>query len=109
MGRWDQKKPVITFDLDIAGYVLLAIGVGIVVLAVGSEISGYILLVKGLSSKGVFFLPGLPIQIFFVTAGLVVGLFGIILLLINGGYIKLKKLKYGDDKFYADEDGEWSH
>jgi len=102
MGRWDPKEPKLKFDLDIAGFALLAIGVGITVISVGSEITGYALL-----TKGIFLIPGLPIQLFFIVSGVIVGMFGIILLFVNGGHIKLKPLKYGDERFYADDDDEW--
>jgi len=34
-------------------------------------------------------------------------MFGIILMFVDGGHIKLKPLKYGDDRFYSDD--EWLH
>jgi len=41
MGRWDSKEPKLKFDLDIAGFALLKIGIGITVISVGSGITGY--------------------------------------------------------------------
>ncbi|MGH9972908.1 MAG: hypothetical protein ACRD93_03315 [Nitrososphaeraceae archaeon] len=41
VGRWDPKEPKLKFDLDIAGFALLAIGIGITVISVGSGITGY--------------------------------------------------------------------
>jgi hypothetical protein len=102
VGRWDPKEPKLNFELDIAGFTLLTIGIGITVISVGSGITGYALL-----TKGILLIPGLPIQLFFIVSGLIVSMFGIILLFVNAGHIKLKPLKYGDDRFYADD--EWRH
>jgi hypothetical protein len=33
--RWDPKEPKLKFDLDTAGFTLLAIGIGITVISVG--------------------------------------------------------------------------
>jgi hypothetical protein len=41
VGRWDPKEPKLKFDLDIAGFALLAIGIGITMISVGSGITGY--------------------------------------------------------------------
>ena len=35
VGRWDPKEPKLKFDLDTAGFTLLAIGIGITVISVG--------------------------------------------------------------------------
>ena len=40
MGRWDQKRPAIGFDLDKAGVILICVGIGLTILAVGSNIIG---------------------------------------------------------------------
>jgi hypothetical protein len=40
VGRWDPKEPKLNFELDIAGFALIAI-VGITVISVGSGITGY--------------------------------------------------------------------
>jgi len=39
-----------------------------------------------------------------LVSRLIVSMIGINLLFVNGGHIKLKPLKYGDDRFYADDD-----
>jgi hypothetical protein len=41
VGRWDPKEPKLNFELDIAGFTLLTIGIGITVISVGSGITGY--------------------------------------------------------------------
>ena len=41
VGRWDPKEPKLKFYLDIAVFALLAIGIGITVISVGSGITGY--------------------------------------------------------------------
>ena len=38
MGRWDQKRPAVGFDLDKAGVILIGTGVLIAMLAAGSNI-----------------------------------------------------------------------
>jgi len=45
----------------------------------------------------------MPIQVFFIVSGLIVCIVGIILLFVNGGHIKLKRLKYGDDRYHEDD------
>ena len=90
MGRWDEKTPAIGFDLDKAGVVLIGTGVLIVMLAAGSNIIGSNL--------------GLATQIIFIVVGVVAAVIGVLLLFINGGYIKVKRLEYGDDKFGKDWD-----
>lgn len=103
MGRWDPKESKFNFNLDVAGIALLAVGTAITLLSVGSDITGFTFMIKGL-----YLISGLATQLFFIVAGVTVCTFGIILLLVNGGQIKLKPLKYGDDRFYADDD-EWRY
>ncbi len=102
MGRWDQKRPAIGFDLDKAGIILIAIGAGMVIIAVGSTIIGTNMI--GFSIKGAHLIPGIVAQIFFIASGIVVASMGIVLFFINGGHIKIKALEYRDDKFGKDWD-----
>ena len=103
MGRWDQKRPSFGFDLDRAGFILIGIGIGLTVLAISSNIIGSNLGFKPNVSSS-YIIPGLAVQITFIVGGVVVTIMGILLLLINGGYIKTKRLDYGDDKFGKDWD-----
>jgi hypothetical protein len=95
MGRWDEKTPRYGLDLDIAGIVLLAIGCIVIIFGLGSNIIGYT------PMKGVSLAIGVPLQIFFILSGFVSSFFGIILLFVNGGHIKLKPLKY--EGFFGDD------
>jgi hypothetical protein len=103
MGRWDQKRPAVGFDLDKAGVILIGAGVLIVMLAAGSNIIGSNLGFKQIH-KDMYIVPGLVAQIIFIAVGVVSAIIGVLLLFINGGYIRLKPLEYGDDKFGKDWD-----
>ena len=103
MGRWDQKRPTFGFDLDKAGMILMGVGIGLTILAVGSNIIGSNLAFKQ-NVSGSYIIPGLAVQITFIVGGVIVTIMGILLLFINGGYIKTKRLEYGDDKFGKDWD-----
>lgn len=103
MGRWDQKRPAIGFDLDKAGVILICIGIGLTILAVGSNIIGSNLAFKQ-NVSGSYIIPGLAVQITFIVGGVIVTIMGILLLFISTGYIKIKRVEYGDDKFGKDWD-----
>lgn len=103
MGRWDQKKPAIGFDLDKVGVILIGIGAVIVILAAGSNIIGSNLGFKQIQ-KETYIVPGLVAQIIFIVVGVVSAIIGVLLLFINGGYIGIKPLEYRDDKFGRDWD-----
>ena len=103
MGRWDQKRPNVGLDLDKAGMILMGVGIGLTILAVGSNIIGSNLAFKPNVSSS-YIIPGLAVQITFIVGGVIVTIMGILLLLINGGYMKTKRLEYGDDKFGKDWD-----
>jgi len=101
LGRWDQKRPTFGFDLDKAGFILMGIGIGLTVLAVGSNVIGSNLGFKQYVS-GSYIIPGLAVQITFIVGGIIVTIVGILLLFINSGHVKTKRLDYGDDKFGQD-------
>ena len=62
MGRWDQKRPTFGFDLDKAGLILMGVGIGLTILAVGSNIIGSNLAFKQ-NVNGSYIIPGLAVQI----------------------------------------------
>ena len=83
--------------------ILIGVGIGLTILAVGSNIIGSNLAFKP-NVSGSYIIPGLAVQITFIVGGVIVTIMGILLLFINSGYIKTKRLEYGDDKFGKDWD-----
>ena len=81
-GSLGSKKTCIGFDLDKAGLILICVGIGLTVLAIGSNIIGSNLGFKQ-NVSGSYIIPGLAVQITFIVGGVIVTIVGILLLLIN--------------------------
>ena len=92
MGRWDEDTSKRLLDLDLSILVLLAIGFALTKVSATANIVWSVPISE-------FMVTGLPIQIFFVVSGIVVSIIGIMLLLVDTGYIRVKPFKYEDDKF----------